>query len=128
MIAEIAAIGLLGYILLWALEQFMSEEKFDKLVYHSKATRIIAQIINIIGSLTIVIGLSLFISIAILALMKSGLYTKIILEQGWDKIPAFLFLTAIGAFTMAVLPFGIFHFLPDYGDKPLSERRKGDNE
>ncbi len=121
MIEEILAFILLVYMILYGLKINMSKEKFDKIVYHSKATKIIAQIISMIASATIVMGLMMFNSVAILTILELGLLEQIIINNGWDT-PFFMFLTFIGALTIIMLPFMLWSFLPFYGNKKLSHR------
>ncbi len=114
MIEQVFAVGLLAYVLLIALKLF-SKEKFDKIVYHSKVTRIVAQIISGVGGLTIFLGLMMFISVSVLSLVQSGLFTQTIVNNEWDK-PVLLFLTGIGAMVIVLLPFVMWVRLPFYGE------------
>ena len=116
MIEEILAVILLIYVILNGLKQ-LSEEKLDKLVYHSKVTRVVAQIISMVGSLTVVFGLMMFVSISVLSLIQSGLFEQTIINNEWDK-PLLMFLTVIGAMAIVVMP--LWLRLPIYGNKKSS--------
>ncbi len=125
MIEEILAFVLLLYVILYFLKQH-SSERFDKIVYHSNSTRIMAMGISLVGSGLIVLGVMMFSSIIILSITESGLFTQTIINNEWDT-PILMLLTLIGALAVIFAPFMLWSFMPFYGVKELSLRKKGDN-
>jgi len=116
-IEVILAIGLLGYIILFCMKIGLSKERFEKIIHYSKVTEIIAQIISMIGAGTIILGLMAFISVAVLCLIKSTLWTETLLALEFEKKPIMLFLIVIGAMVITCFPVFLFKFFPYFGEK-----------
>lgn len=115
MIELVLAIGLLSYAIINLMELTLSEKTFNKIIYHSKATQITAQIISIIGVLTIAFGTMVFVAVVVLSVIKSGFFQKTLIEL--DFKPVMLFLTVIGSLTIIWFPLFFANKLPGFGGK-----------
>lgn len=121
MVEEFLAIVLLGYTLLFTVKQFLSEEKFDKIIYHSKVTKITAQAISLVAIGTIAVSLYFFVSLVVLSFIQSGAFKVVLVNNSWDNRPFLMFLSALGGMGLSVLPLGIVYFLPAFGSKKKTE-------
>lgn len=117
MIELFLALTLLGYTIIYSAKVILSEKTFNKIIYHSKVTSAITQIISLIAILTIIFGLITFLSVIILTIINLDAYQETLIDLEFEEKPVMGFLTVIGIIVLIYFPFLTLRFFPIYGGK-----------